>query len=173
MKKSLPLAILFALCAAACSSGQESTASTTTNSEQTTTAVTISDQTAPTVPLDEFVSPTTGNLETHAAVDVLAKQLVEAWWYPTTPTTYSQLADDLETKGLITTDLATQWRTQGSQTITPAPETTEIIKMWTVRAAEDNATFQISALTEGATEETLTFIEFVQIDDSWKASEIA
>ncbi len=119
--------------------------------------------------LDEFVASTTANPVNAEKIDQVGTEIVEAWWYPSGPTTYAELADSLEDKSLISQALADQWRTQGNQTIIPAPAETKIIRMWPVRVAEDNATFQISAVAEGETDETLTFLEFELDEGQWKA----
>jgi len=133
-----------------------------------------SDDAAPTVTqiLDEFVVSTTANPQDYKAINRAGNEIVEAWWYPTGATTYAELAESLEAKSLITEELADEWRLQGDQALVAAPEETKVIKMWPVRVADDNATYQISAIGEGEVDETLTFIEFESEDGSWKATGI-
>jgi len=132
------------------------------------------DDATTTVPeaVEEFVVSTTANSADQNDIDEVGNKIVQAWWYPTEATTYAELADTLLSDSLITETLADQWRTQGDQAVVPAPEGTEIIKMWPVRVAADNATFQISAVAEGELDETLTFIEFEIENGSWKATDI-
>lgn len=127
------------------------------------------DAPATTEVLDEFVVSTTANPVNAEKINQVGTEIVEAWWYPSGSTTYTELADSLEGESLISEELADQWRSQGDQSIIPAPDETRIIRMWPVRVAEDNATFQISAVAEGETEETLTFIEFELDEGKWKA----
>lgn len=159
---------------------QVATTDGTSSSQIDTTAAgvgtgsTNEDSDTPTVTqiVDEFVVSTTANPTDEMEIDKNGKEIVEAWWYPTEATTYAELAETLLSESLITEAFADQWKSQGDQPLVPAPEGTEIIKMWPVRVAPDNATFQISAVAEGEIEETWTFIEFELENGSWKATGI-
>ena len=121
---------------------------------------------------DELFVSTTANPVNFEAIDDNGEEIVQAWWFPSETITYTQLADNLLAESLITEDLANQWRLRGDQTVAAVPSETEIIRMWPARVATDNATYQITSVAEGGSEETLTFIEFEIDDGAWKAVSI-
>ena len=106
-------------------------------------------------------------------IDDIGEEVIEAWWFNRESQTFGELADQLESEGVITDRLAEEWRGQGDQPVESRAEELTVTQMETVRVEPDNATYQIAASPVGDEGEFLTFLEFVLTDGVWKVDGVA